>query len=169
MWPGLDSSYDAPWSRDRTGATGIARSKGVHMRIQLTSVLCLAAGLVLGAGSALAQAYDPDRMSMPPNQGDQKAREACTPDVMRLCNDYIPDVPQIVACLKAQRANLSPACGEIFAAEEPPPPQRPVKTTAKKKPEKKPDTQIAEKTEKKKPQKVGAPLSLSAAANKTTR
>ena len=144
------------------------------MRIHFTSVLCLAAGLVLGASSASAQAYDPDRMSMPPNQGDQKAREACTPDVMRLCNDYIPDVPQIVACLKAQRANLSPACGEIFAAGDPPPPQKPVKTTAAKKKtdktaEKKPETTVAEKTEKKKPQRVGAPLSLNAEANKTTR
>ena len=132
------------------------------MRFHVTSALCLAAGLVLGAGSALAQTYDPDRMASPPNQADAKAREACTPDVMRLCNDYIPDVPQIVACLKAQRANLSPACGEIFAAEDPP---KPVKTTKKKGDKKKSETtQVAEKTEKKKPQKVGAPLNLNATA-----
>lgn len=129
------------------------------MRSQIACALCLAAGLFFGAGAALAQGYDPDRMASPPSQGDQKAREACTPDVMRLCNDYIPDVPQIVACLKAQRANLSPACGEIFAAEDPPQKTK----TAKKKGEKK--TQVAEKpTEKKKPQKAGAPLSLSATA-----
>jgi hypothetical protein len=134
------------------------------MRFHVTSALCLAAGLVLGAGSALAQTYDPDRMASPPNQADAKAREACTPDVMRLCNDYIPDVPQIVACLKAQRANLSPACGEIFAAEDPP--QKPAKTATKKKPDKKTETAAAEKT---KPQKAGAPLSLSATANKATR
>jgi hypothetical protein len=140
------------------------------MRSRLASVLCLSAGLVLGAGSALAQAYDPDRM---PSQGDQKAREACTPDVMRLCNDYIPDVPQIVACLKRERANLSPACGEIFAAEEPPPQPKAVKTASKKKGTKTADkaseTKVAEKTDKKKPQKAGAPLNLSATANKATR
>jgi len=129
------------------------------MRFHFASALCLAAGLLLGAGPALAQTYDPDRMA---SQGDQKAREACTPDVMRLCNDYVPDIPQIVACLKRERANLSPACGEIFASEDPPPQQKTTKTT-KKKTEKK--TEVAEKpAEKKKPQKAGAPLSLSATA-----
>jgi hypothetical protein len=141
------------------------------MRSHFTSVLCLAAGLVLGAGAALAQNYDPDRVA---SQGDQKAREACTPDVMRLCNDYVPDIPQIVACLKRERANLSPACGEIFAAEAPPPePKKTAKTTSSKKTDKTADkgtaTKVAEQTDKKKPQKVGAPLSLSATANKTTR
>lgn len=126
------------------------------MRSRLASALCLAAGLFFAAGAALAQNYDPDRVA---SQGDQKAREACTPDVMRLCNDYIPDVPQIVACLKRERANLSPACGEIFAAEEPPHQQKATKTATKKKGDKK--TEVAEK---KKPQKAGAPLSLSATA-----
>jgi hypothetical protein len=125
------------------------------MRSRFASAVCVAAGLFLGAGAALAQTYDPDRVA---SQGDQKAREACTPDVMRLCNDYVPDIPQIVACLKRERANLSPACGEIFAAEEPPPQQK-TKTATKKKGEKK--TEVAEK---KKPQKAGAPLSLSATA-----
>ncbi len=139
------------------------------MRMNLVSVLCLAAGLVICAGPGLAQDRNLDQ---PANQGDAKAREACTPDVMRLCDAYIPDVPQIVACLKYNRANLSPACGEIFAAEEPPPPQKVAKTTAakkksEKKAEKKPETKVAEKIEKKKPQKVGAPLNLSAAAKAT--
>jgi hypothetical protein len=126
------------------------------MRSHFASAVCLVVGLSLGAGSALAQAYDPDRMA---SQGDQKAREACTPDVMRLCNDYVPDIPQIVACLKRERANLSPACGEIFAAEDPAPQQK--KTATKKKTDKK--TAVAEKPAKK-PQKAGAPLSLSATA-----
>src|SRR5579871_99994 len=118
--------------RDRTRATGIARSMGVYMRSHLASALCLAAGLLVCA-PALAQNYDPDRVA---SQGDAKAREACTPDVMRLCNDYVPDIPQIVACLKRERANLSPACGEIFAADDPPP--QPKKTAkAKKKDDKK--------------------------------
>ncbi len=128
------------------------------MRSRWAFAHCVAAGLVFGAGAALAQNYDPDRVA---SQGDQKAREACTPDVMRLCNDYIPDIPQIVACLKRERANLSPACGEIFAAEEPPPQQK-TKTATKKKGERK--TEVAEKNEKKRPQKAGAPLSLSATA-----
>ena len=125
------------------------------------SALCLTAGLLVCA-PALAQNYDPDRMA---SQGDAKAREACTPDVMRLCNDYVPDIPQIVACLQRERANLSPACGEIFAADDPAP-QRTAKTKKKndKKAEKKPESAVAETSEKKKPRKAGAPLSLSATA-----
>jgi hypothetical protein len=112
------------------------------MRSNLVSALCLAAGLSIYAASALAQNYDPDRVS---SAGDAEAREACTPDVMRLCNDYIPDIPQIVACLKHERPNLSPACGAIFAASEPDPAPTPVK---KRTPPKKKPAQPAAKTPK---------------------
>ncbi len=30
----------------------------------------------------------------------------CTPDVMRLCNEFIPDADRIVVCLKAKRRQL---------------------------------------------------------------
>jgi hypothetical protein len=36
------------------------------------------------------------------NQGSDAERSACTPDVFRLCGQYIP------------RANLSPACRAVF-------------------------------------------------------
>ena len=38
------------------------------------------------------------------------AAERCTPDVMRLCSDFIPDADRIVVCLKAKRRQLSPSC-----------------------------------------------------------
>jgi hypothetical protein len=38
------------------------------------------------------------------------AADLCTPDVMRLCNAYIPDADRIVVCLKAKRAQLSAGC-----------------------------------------------------------
>jgi hypothetical protein len=38
------------------------------------------------------------------------ARQACTPDAMRLCSEFIPDVPKITACMHAKRAQLSPEC-----------------------------------------------------------
>jgi hypothetical protein len=41
-------------------------------------------------------------------------RSACTPDVLRLCRQFIPDISGIVACLKLQRSNLSPACRAVF-------------------------------------------------------
>jgi hypothetical protein len=70
------------------------------------SLLCAVAGLLtivaVSASSkpALAQASD--------------AAEKCTPDVMRLCNEYIPDADRIVRCLKAKRRQLSPGCSSAM-------------------------------------------------------
>ena len=120
--------------------------------------LCLAAGLVVCAAPVLAQNYDPDRV---PSAVDAKEREACTPDVMRLCNDAIPDVPEIVACLKRKRLDLSPACAEVFgvteAERDPPPPEAPPATGAAK---------AKTSAEKKKPTKIGPPLDLTSDAAK---
>jgi len=38
------------------------------------------------------------------------AADLCTPDVMRLCNAYIPDADRIVVCLKQKRRQLSAGC-----------------------------------------------------------
>jgi hypothetical protein len=43
-------------------------------------------------------------------QGTPEMQQACTPDVMRLCNADVPDVGRITACMKRNRANLSTAC-----------------------------------------------------------
>ena len=70
--------------------------------IQSRSLLCATAGvltlLIVAAGTrpATAQASD--------------AADRCTPDVMRLCNEFIPDADRIVACLKAKRGQLTPSC-----------------------------------------------------------
>lgn len=70
--------------------------------IQSRSLLCAAAGVLTAlivAGNtrpAAAQASD--------------AADRCTPDVMRLCNEYIPDADRIVSCLKAKRRQLSQSC-----------------------------------------------------------
>lgn len=60
--------------------------------------LILPAGLLLvGPGGAAAQDA-PD------------ARQACAPDAMRVCSDFIPDVPKITKCMKAKYRQLSPEC-----------------------------------------------------------
>jgi hypothetical protein len=56
--------------------------------------------LAIAAGPAFAQSQD-----------DQAA---CTPDVMRLCQQDIPDQSRIVACLVRSRLQLSPACFGVF-------------------------------------------------------
>jgi len=40
----------------------------------------------------------------------QDVQQACTPDAMRLCSAFIPDVAKITACMKAKHSQLSAAC-----------------------------------------------------------
>ena len=71
-------------------------------KIQSRSLLCAVAGVLTvlmvagGARPAAAQSSD--------------AADRCTPDVMRLCNEFIPDADRIVGCLKAKRRQLTPSC-----------------------------------------------------------
>jgi len=47
-------------------------------------------------------------------QGTRAQRMACAGDVWRLCSAAIPSVDRIVACLKRERARLSPGCQAVF-------------------------------------------------------
>ena len=60
-----------------------------------------AAFLVIGVGAGMTDAAA---------QGSPEARQACTPDAMRLCSDFISDVSQTTKCMMAKRAQLSPEC-----------------------------------------------------------
>jgi hypothetical protein len=44
-------------------------------------------------------------------------RATCAPDVFRLCSSDIPNVNRIIACMRAKRADLSPACKAVFDAK----------------------------------------------------
>lgn len=46
--------------------------------------------------------------------GTAAERAACTPDVFRLCSSEIPNVDRIIACMKANKNNLSTACRQVF-------------------------------------------------------
>lgn len=45
----------------------------------------------------------------------EQDREACTPDVHRLCGQYIPDRDAIIQCLKQNMRNLVPACRKVMS------------------------------------------------------
>lgn len=47
-------------------------------------------------------------------RGTWEQQMACTPDVMRLCSDQIPDVHRIVACLRQNTESLGNACRAVF-------------------------------------------------------
>jgi hypothetical protein len=76
-----------------------------RVRVAVAAAILGLGVLATSAGSATAQGY----------QGTQDAQSACTPDVFRLCQQYIPNRGPIVACLVRYRAYLSPACRTFFA------------------------------------------------------
>ena len=72
--------------------------------LQRASVLAVAAviGLALTAQPAAAQGGTPEQ------------RAACEGDAMRLCNQYVPDVNRVSACMSQHRRYLSPRCRAVF-------------------------------------------------------
>jgi hypothetical protein len=66
-------------------------------------------------------------------RGTWEQQMACTPDVMRLCSDQIPDVSRIVACLRQNTPSLGSSCRAVFesnASADQPPTRVPPPTTA---------------------------------------
>jgi hypothetical protein len=56
-------------------------------------------------------------------QGTPEQQQACQPDAMRLCSEFVPDVEQITACMTKKKAQLSPQCKAVFG---PPRRQKPI-------------------------------------------
>jgi hypothetical protein len=77
-----------------------------NARLRRISTFRLAAaavtlGLVCAAGLAPAPASA---------QGTPEQQQACTPDVMRLCSAFVPDIPKITVCMNHNWKSVSPAC-----------------------------------------------------------
>jgi hypothetical protein len=81
------------------------QSRHSSRSLRFAAVGLLFAGLAFSIGATPAAAQ--------PNRAE--AEQLCTPDVMRLCNEYIPDPNRIVRCLKAKRRQLSPGCHTVLA------------------------------------------------------
>jgi len=67
-------------------------------------IVRVACGLALLAGALLC------RLDGAGAQGTPEARQACAPDAVRLCSEFIPDVPKITACMKRKHRELSQEC-----------------------------------------------------------
>ena len=63
---------------------------------------------------ALTFATTPAAAQQPQQQWTPEQRAACEPDAMRLCNQYVPDVQRVSACMSHYRRYLSPACRAVF-------------------------------------------------------
>jgi hypothetical protein len=68
-------------------------------------------GLAIAIGGGIAAAAP---ASSEEYRGTWEQQMACTPDVMRLCSDQIPDVNRIVACLQQNTALLGNSCRAVF-------------------------------------------------------
>jgi len=66
--------------------------------------------LAVMAGVALAMLIQP-RAGFAYSQEEQ---QACTPDAMRLCGEFVPNVDAITACMIQKKAQLSPQCKVFF-------------------------------------------------------
>ncbi len=66
----------------------------------------------LGVATMMSVATSPARSEE--YRGTWEQQMACTPDVMRLCSDQIPDVTRIVACLRQNTPSLGNSCRAVF-------------------------------------------------------
>ena len=69
---------------------------------------------ICGLGATLAVALS---ISLVPSTGHaytDEQEQACTPDAMRLCSAFIPDVDRITACMIQNQSQLSPECRRFF-------------------------------------------------------
>jgi hypothetical protein len=48
-------------------------------------------------------------------EGPVSVEQACTPDAMRLCSEFIPDRAKITVCMKAKHAQISKECRVAMA------------------------------------------------------
>jgi hypothetical protein len=47
-----------------------------------------------------------------------EAQQMCTGDAFRLCSSEIPNISKITACMRKQRASLSPACRQVMDKDD---------------------------------------------------
>jgi hypothetical protein len=79
----------------------VLRGNAMRHQLQVLGMLgCLVLSLPL---TALAQ-----------DEGTEAERQACEPDVNRLCSQFIPDRDKIIVCLNQKIRELSPACRTVM-------------------------------------------------------
>jgi Na+/H+-dicarboxylate symporter len=77
------------------------------------------AGMTTAFGLVLGLAWATSFMPAPASaqsRGTPEQQQACQPDAMRLCGEFVPDVERITACMIKNRIRLSPPCRAVFSA-----------------------------------------------------
>jgi hypothetical protein len=80
-----------------------------HIRVSSLSL----AGMTAALGLAWAASFAPTAATAQ-SRGTPEQQQACQPDAMRLCSEFVPDVDRITACMIKNRIRLSPPCRAVF-------------------------------------------------------
>lgn len=86
------------------------RGSWIHRAHQYVAVLIV----VLVTTTALCA----ERAGAQDRSATAEERQACTPDVFRLCSSHIPDADAITACLKARSSSLSDRCRYVMSVRD---------------------------------------------------
>jgi len=88
---------------------------GIMIRISMLSI-----AFVFAAAAAAAQQFPPQPPPAAMNQGNDRERAACHPDVTRFCQTQLQVNPNdtlgILGCLQANRPKISRACQQVLAS-----------------------------------------------------
>jgi hypothetical protein len=74
------------------------------------------AGMTAALGLAWSVSFAPTTPATAQSHGTPEQQQACQPDAMRLCSEFVPDVERITACMIKNRIRLSPACRAVFSS-----------------------------------------------------
>jgi hypothetical protein len=81
----------------------------MHVRIRRAAARpAILLGVVLAAGLLVAQS------SAPAAAYTEEQQAACEGDAMRLCGQFIPDIPRITACMKRNCRLASARCRAVM-------------------------------------------------------
>ena len=72
------------------------------------------AGMTAVLGLAWAASFMPAPAAAQ-SRGTPEQQQACQPDAMRLCSEFVPDVERITACMIKNRIRLSAPCRAVFS------------------------------------------------------
>jgi hypothetical protein len=82
-----------------------------HKQVSFLSL----AGMTAALGFPCAVSFAPAPAAAQ-SHGTPEQQQACQPDAMRLCSEFVPDVERITACMVKNRIRLSPPCRAVFSA-----------------------------------------------------
>jgi hypothetical protein len=104
--------FPSPWLAKPTAFTDYFRESDVARgTMTIVDSTYFRFGLLLAAMVTVAVWPRPSAAYTPEQQ------QACSPDAMRLCSAFIPDVEMITACMVRNKALLSPQCRVFFGPD----------------------------------------------------